>query len=486
LDEGALSGRTIVCPWHNAAFDITSGHLERPPAMNDLSAYEIGVEEGDIFVTLPEKPEESRCPSMVKKNVRADRRNFIILGAGAAGAVAVETLRHVGFQGSITMVTPEFHLPYDRTTLSKGYLAGNQGKNDLPLRSEGFYREHGVDLLLGRKAVGLKAQEKTIELDDGKTLSFDACLIATGGVARTLGIPGDDLENVTTLRSFSDAERIIDATQGARRAVVIGESFIGMETAASLRARGLEVTIVGRLRVPFQRTLGEDIGRMLQGEHQKNGVTFELNTSPARFEGDERVASVILENGKRLLADLVVVGVGVTPVTDFIQGITLGRDGSVPVDDHLLAAEGIYAAGDIARFPYRKTGDQIRIEHWVLAEQQGRVAAINMAGKDARYDLVPFFWTVQYEVYLMVTGFAGKWDEIITMGDVDAKDFLAFYVKDGRVTAAAGVGHDRDIAAISELFRHDRMPEPDSLRSNPPDFPTLLSSLSNSSENLSP
>ncbi|HKE02469.1 MAG TPA: FAD/NAD(P)-binding oxidoreductase, partial [Blastocatellia bacterium] len=291
-----------------------------------------------------------------------------------------------------------------------------------------------------------------------------ALLVATGGEPRALQIAGSDLKNVLTLRSFADSDAIIAAAEQAKRAVVIGASFIGMEVASSLKIRGLEVTVVAPDRAPFEKTLGVAIGALFQKIHEDNGVRFRLGAKVARITGGGKVEAVEIESGERIDADLVVVGVGVKPATDFLKGVELSNDGGVVVDEHLRAADGLYAAGDIALFPSSLTGERQRIEHWRTALQQGRIAARNMAGKAVPYDSVPFFWTRQFDAGLLYVGHSTSWDEIIFQGDVSTQNFLAFYVKGNRVRAVAGMNRDRELAAVEGLMRDDRMPTPDQLR----------------------
>ena len=247
-----------------------------------------------------------------------------------------------------------------------------------------------------------------------------------------------------------------------------------MEAAASLRERKLSVTVVAPGAVPFEKTLGAEIGGLFRRVHEARGVEFKLGAGVTRFEGDGAAAAVVLDSGERVEADLVVVGVGVRPATDFLAGVGLHEDGGVFVDRHLRAAEGVYAAGDIAYYP-SPSGERRRIEHWRTAQQQGRVAAHNMAGKSVEFDGVPFFWTRQFDAGLLYVGHAEGWDEIVYDGDPRSQDFLAFFVSGGRVQAAAGMNRDRDLAAIEELMRAGRMPTPALLRDGPVDFLKLLS-----------
>jgi len=464
LAEGSLKGERVICPWHQANFNVTTGAILEPPALDTLPVFKVRVEGDEVIVGIPGTGAASQPPSMCRCNRQADGRTLVILGAGAAGNTAAQTLREDGYEGRLVMISREQRLPYDRPNLSKGYLAGLAGPDSLPLRGEDFYRSHDIELLLGRQVVQVDPAAKVLTLADRRDLSYHALLVATGGTARPLEVPGAGLANVFTLRSADDADAIIAAAGSDKRAVVVGASFIGMETAASLTRRGLKVTVVGPGAIPFTRTLGPEIGRMLIGLHQEQGVSFRMGERVARLEGNGRVETVVLDSGATLAADLVLAGLGIMPATGFLQGVPLNPDGSVTVDQYLRAAEDLYAAGDMARFPDWRTGEAIRIEHWRLAEQHGRLAAHNMAGKPTPWRGVPFFWTEHFDQNLQYVGFASSWDEIIFDGDIEDRKFLAFYVRENRVLAAAGLGRDREMTAIAELMRLGHLPGPDALR----------------------
>ena len=464
LAKGVLCGRRLVCPWHHATFDITNGNLEEPPALDALVSYAVRVEGERVLVSIPDEAEDRRTPEMVQPDPAADTRQFVIIGGGAAGYAAAQTLREEGFRGEVVMITREDRAPYDRPNLSKDYLHGHADPEWMPLRPDEFFAEHGIKLVRNHDVTRVDAQAKTISFAGGETLKYDALLVATGGAPVHLSTPGAELKNVCMLRSFADADAIIETAQRSRRAVVVGASFIAMEAGYSLRERGLEVTIVAPSRVPFEKTLGAEIGELFRQLHESHGVQFKLGATVARFEGTQNVEAVTLANGERIETDMVVVGVGVRPVTQFLQGVELGQDGGVLVDSRLSAAENVYAAGDIASFPDPRTGQRTRIEHWRTALQQGRAAARNMIGRDEPFTGVPFFWTRQFNVTLGYVGHAKTWDEIIYQGDVSAHKFLAFYAQDDRVTAVAGMKHDREMAAVQELMRLDLLPTREQLK----------------------
>lgn len=464
LVDGVLSGNHVVCPWHNACFNIMTGEQQEPPGLDSLPCYQVKIEGENVIVSVPETS-GLRTPPMAQYNPDVDGRTFVILGAGAAGAHAAETLRKAGYQGRIVMVTREDRLPYDRTWLSKDYFISKVSRDQMPLRSAQFYQEHNIKVLLNKQAVRVDAAAKTITFQDGDSLSYEALLLATGGKPRQLSVPGADLQNVFTLRSFADTEQILAAAEQASQVVVVGSSFIGMEAASGLTQRGLKVTVVSPESLPFKKILGEEIGRVFQQVHEANGVSFRLEMKVAQFEGDRKVGTVVLDNGDRIATDLVVVGIGVQPATDFLEGVALHpEDQSVSVDKYLCAAEGLYAAGDIARYPDWRTGAATRVEHWRIAAQQGRIAAYNMIGQPTEFRGVPVFWTMQFNFPLRYVGHAEQWDEMIIDGDLQKREFIAFYVKDNRVLAAVTSQRDTDTAAIFELMRLNQMPAPEVLR----------------------
>jgi NADPH-dependent 2,4-dienoyl-CoA reductase/sulfur reductase-like enzyme len=440
--------------------------MEDPPALDSLIRYDLRVEGERLFVSLPQDAEDRRVPEMVKRDVAADSRQFVIIGAGAAGYAAAQTLREEGFCGNVVMITREERAPYDRPNLSKDYLHGHAEPEWMPLRSEDFFKEHDIDLLLNHEVTRVDARTKTITFESGETMDYDALLVATGGAPIRPNISGADLKNVCVLRSFADADLIIETAAHSRRAVVVGASFIGMEAAYSLRERGLEVTVIAPSQEPFETTLGAEVGALFRRVQESHGIRFKLGNIVYRFDGSHKVEAVTLDSGEQIETDMVVVGVGVRPATQFLDGVELDQAGAVVVDSQLRAADGLYAAGDITSFPDPRTGGRVRIEHWRTAQQQGQTAARNMVGRNVTFAAVPFFWTRQFDVGLLYVGHAASWDEIIYRGDVASQDFLAFYVKDNRVLAVAGMNRDREMAAAEELMRLDRLPTRTQLRLN--------------------
>jgi len=448
LAEGVRDGDQVICPWHKASFCLRTGALRDPPALDALPRFAARVAAGRVLIALPaiERSAQERS---------ADARCHVIIGAGAAGAMAAQTLRQLGFGGRLVMLDRVNRVPYDRTILSKYVLSGQQAGEKSPLQSQQWYQQHDIERRTA-EVVRIDPAARRIECADGATLEYDAALLATGGVPQRPPIPGAGLDNVFLLRTRADADAILAQAERSRRAVILGASFIGMEVAASLRERGLEVTVVGRESVPFEKRLGAPVGTALQHLHESRGVAFRCGTRITGFEGNPALGEVVLDSGERLPADLAVIGLGIKPATGSIAGLPLNDDGSVGVDAQLRVTDGLYAAGDIARFPLRGDGAPIRVEHWRVAEQQGRVAAMNMLGQAVRYDAVPVFWTIQYLKRLDYIGHAADFDEIVLHGDPGKPELLAYYVKDGLVAAAAGIGRDRDTAALIALFSRRR------------------------------
>jgi NADPH-dependent 2,4-dienoyl-CoA reductase/sulfur reductase-like enzyme/nitrite reductase/ring-hydroxylating ferredoxin subunit len=473
LAKGVLSQGRIVCPWHHACFAAATGDMLEPPALDSLVSFPVRIDDGNLVVILPDEPTDRRTPSMSKRDAGVDDL-YVILGAGAAGYMAAQTLREDGYTGRIVMITREGRLPYDRPNLSKDYLHGHADPEWMPLRGEEFFADNGIEVMLNREVKRVDTAARTIMFDDGSSQSYDKLLVATGGTPRRLPVPGADLKNIFLLRSFDDADSIIKAAGEASRAVVVGASFIGMEAAFSLRKRGLHVTVVAPESIPFEKILGPEIGSLYRKLHEENGVEFRLGASVARLEGTGKFEAVVLESGERIEADMLITGLGFKPATEILDGLRLGKDGGVVVDSYLSAADRVYAAGDIAAFIAVPTGARVRIEHGRTALQQGRVAARNMMGKQEEFNRVPFFWTEQFDTSLRYVGHAEKWDEIIYQGDVSARQFLAFYVQGERVVAIAGMKRDRDMAALEELMRLDRMPAPGELRNGTNNFSERL------------
>ncbi|HEU4698897.1 MAG TPA: FAD-dependent oxidoreductase [Gemmatimonadales bacterium] len=448
LGEGLRVGDTVRCPWHHACFSLRTGEATCAPALNPVPRYSVERRDGTIRVTGTLEPAPPRVPAAA---AAGQPEAIVIVGAGAAGNAAAEMLRRRGYGGRVVMIGADPDLPYDRPNLSKDYLAGAAPEEWIPLRSADFYREQRIECVLGTRVGGLDAERREVKLLDGRTFPYDRLLLATGAEPVRLPVPTHGQSHVFTLRTLADSRAIIAAAKQAKRVVVVGSSFIGMEAAAALRARGLAVDVVSTDAVPFARTFGPELGRLFQQRHEAHGVRFHLGQSVAALDAD----SVTLKSGATLPADLVVVGIGVRPSIAIAQWAKLDVDNGVLVNEYLETSRaGIYAAGDIARWPDPHTGERIRVEHWVVAERQGQTAARNMLGERIPYRDVPFFWTHQYDVGLRYVGHHEKWDRIDVAGDLERLDASVTYVRGGKTLAVATLGRDHaSLEAEVELER---------------------------------
>lgn len=454
LHEGTLVDGHIRCPWHQSVFDALTGDLLEPPALDGLQCLSARVEGEDILVGLPDAPIGQRTMPMAAPD-HADLRVFVILGTGAAGLAAAEALRECGYTGRVMMVTREPHRPYDRTELSKQYLA-KPGAPQPFVRTSEFYATHGIEVLTGREVRSVDVAARVIACHDGLQIRYDKLLLATGARPRRLDVPGQELSGVMLLRSLEDSTRLRESVRPGGRAVVIGSSFIGMEVAASINGRGVLVTVVGLEHEPFEKSMGPQIGAMYRRVHEEAGNLFRMGRRVDRFEGrDGRLRAVVLDDGERIDADIAVVGVGVEPVSDYLHGLPINSDGSLNVDEHLQAAPDVYVAGDLACYVDWRTNQRVRIEHWRLAEQLGRVGAANMAGRPTQYRAVPFFWTNQLKLNVRYVGFAKRWDRIEFDGSTEGRDFVAWYISEGKVHAAAGCKRDRAMDLVAEVMRRE-------------------------------
>lgn len=449
LAEGLVVGDTVRCPWHHASFCLRTGAALRAPALSAVSCRSVEERGGRIFVGDRIGPSATSAPPL--RDAATSPRSIVIVGGGAAGHAAAEMLRHEGHDGTITMLSADDSPPCDRPNLSKNYLAGTAPEEWIPLRPAEFYSEQRIDLRLNTRVAAIDTAGRSVRLGDGSRHSFDALLLATGAEPVRLQLPGAGLPHVHYLRTWADSRAIIAAAAKARRAVVIGASFIGLEVAASLRARNVEVQVVGREPVLMERVLGGEVGAFLRSLHEEHGVVFHLGTTVASI--DEH--AVTLANGEWLDADLIVAGIGVRPVTDLAERAGLALDRGVRVDRFLeTSVPGIYAAGDIARWPDALSGEPIRVEHWVVAVRQGQTAARNMLGRREPFDMVPFFWTEQYDFGLAYIGHAERFDQVEIDGSLAERDCKLTYRRDGTRLAVAVV--HRDLEGLRSELEFER------------------------------
>ena len=438
LADGLIDGDAVRCPWHHACFSLRTGEALRAPALSPVACWQVE-RQGDRVVVGTKLERDPLAPSFPSRHTRPPTvQRVVIVGAGAAGSAAAEMLRRCGYRATITMVDDDADAPYDRPNLSKDYLAGTAQDEWIPLRAPGFYAEHAIDIVRGT-ATRLNVRTRHLEIEGRDALAYDALLIATGAEPVRLDVPGSDLPGVHYLRSLADSRSLIASVSGAKRVVVIGGSFIGLEVAASLRARGLTVHVVAPELVPLERVLGAELGAFLRSLHEEKGVCFHLGHKPARIERD----GVVLDDGTRVDADLVVIGVGVRPRLALAEDAGLALDRGISVNEYLeTSAAGVYAAGDIARWPDPRTGDRIRVEHWVVAQRMGQTAARNMLGARERFDQVPFFWSAHYDVGINYVGHAERWTALRMDGSVGDRNVAVSYERDGRLLALATIFRD--------------------------------------------
>jgi apoptosis-inducing factor 3 len=444
LAEGLLVGDTVRCPWHHACFSLRTGEAVRAPALNPIPCFNVE-SRGDKLFVLGKKPDSQ------KTTMANAPESVVIVGGGAAGHAAAEMLRREGYRWPITILSADAAPPVDRPNLSKDYLAGTAPEEWIPLRPAEFFQEHDIELVQNARVGSIDTTKKTVSVEGGKSYTYGALLLATGAEPVKLSIPGADLPHVHTLRTLADSRAIIAQLGSAKRAVVVGASFIGLEVAAALRARNLEVHVVAPDALPLAKVLGPELGAFIKKLHEEHGVVFHLGTKPKSIDA----ASVTLEDGSKLAADLVVTGVGVRPNVALAEAAGLSTDRGVSVDAYLAtSAENVYAAGDIARWPDPHTGESIRVEHWVVAQRQGQIAARNMLGKREKCELAPFFWSQHYDVGVLYVGHAEKWDSLVVEGNLADKDAKVSFKRGDKTLAVATVGRDLDnLKAELELER---------------------------------
>jgi NADPH-dependent 2,4-dienoyl-CoA reductase/sulfur reductase-like enzyme/nitrite reductase/ring-hydroxylating ferredoxin subunit len=476
LEQGLLDGDAVRCQWHHACFSLRTGEALRAPALNPVSHWRVEhwhrEEVRDVArqFTPVETPvgsvyvqEKSGGTVYVREKLETVNRPsqplaagtpaaVVIVGGGAAGNAAAEMLRREGYSGRVTMLSADESVPCDRPNLSKGFLSGAAPDESNLLRLPKFYKDHKIDLHLGACVATIDPSGQYVQLADGSRHAYDALLLTTGAEPVRLDVPGGTLPHVRYLRSLTDGRALVARALVSKRAVVIGASFIGLEVAASLRARNIEVHVVGTETILMEKVLGPEVGKFLRKLHEDHGVTFHLGTTATAIDNQ----SVTLKSGERLQADLVVVGIGVRPSVSLAEQAGLKIDRGVAVNEYLeTSIQGIFAAGDIVRWPDRLTGEQIRVEHWVVAERQGQVAAHNILGRREPFDYVPFFWTEQYDFGLGYVGHAERWDKAEIAGSLENRDCTITY-RLGSHKLAVAVVH-RDLEGLRAEVEFERV-----------------------------
>jgi apoptosis-inducing factor 3 len=450
LAEGLIVGDTVRCPWHHACFSLRTGEAVGAPAFNPVSCWRVEARDGKAFVQDKIEQADQRKPAKARSRSGKPER-VVIVGGGGAGFAAAEMLRRDGFPGSVMLLSADDAAPYDRPNCSKDYLAGNAPEDWMALRPPEFYQDQSIELQLNTEVTGIDAKGRQVTLAGGRSIPFDKLLLATGAEPVRLDIAGADQPHVHVLRSLADSRAIIAKAKAARRAVVVGASFIGLEVAAALRAREIEVHVVAPERRPLERVLGREFGDVVRAIHEQHGVVFHLEETATAIDG----GNVKLKGGMTLPADLVVVGIGVRPRTQLAERAGLKIDRGVAVNEYLeTSVPGIFAAGDIARWPDPHTDENLRIEHWVMAERQGQAAARNILGQRQRFSDVPFFWSQHYDVPINYIGHAEKWDDLDIEGGIEARDCLVRYRRNGKVLAVASIFRDVDNLREEAAMEH--------------------------------
>jgi 3-phenylpropionate/trans-cinnamate dioxygenase ferredoxin reductase subunit len=402
---------------------------------------------------------------------------YVIVGASLAGATAAITLREEGGDGTVTLIGAEHELPYERPPLSKAYLRGDVPFDKALVRPAAFYAEHGIETILGARAMRIDPSTRMVELEDHRQVPFDALLIATGGRNRRVSIPGADLEGIYGLRTVQDADRIRKEIVAGRRVVVVGMGFIGSEVAASLRQKGLDVVAIDPSKTPLFRVLGEAVGQTIADLHRAHGIRTIFEDTVAAFEGTRHVTHVVTQAGLRLECDFVIVGIGIQPAVELLEGSGIHLDNGVVVDEYCQTnVSGVYAAGDIANHYHPIFDRRIRVEHWQNAIKQGAAAARNMLGKRVPYDEVHWFWSDQYDANLQYAGFHTTWEQLIVRGRLDSDSYLACFVNDGRIDAAVGLNRAKDVRRVMPLIKSRRAVDLEQLRDEGVDLRSLHAS----------
>ena len=432
LAEGLIVGDTVRCPWHHACFSLRNGEALRAPALDPVPCWRVERVGDMVFVR------EKVSPPVPKVGAEGPS-SVVIVGGGAAGLAAADMLRREGYNGPLTIVSADASPPVDRPNLSKDYLAGTAQEEWIPLRSSDYYRDRRINLLLRSRVSLLDTKRRRVVFENGEALEFGALLLATGADPIHLPIEGATGSQLHYLRTFADSKAIVAKAASAKRVVVVGASFIGLEVAASLRTRGILVDVVAPDHQPLERVMGTEVGLFIRKLHESHGVTFHLGETVSRVNG----RTVTLSGGTALDADFMVLGVGVRPSLALAKQAGLAVDRGIEVNEYLeTSVAGIFAAGDAARWPDPHTGERIRVEHWVVAERMGQVAAKNILGRREKFDTVPFFWSQHYDVTINYVGHAEMWDAIEIDGSLDARDCAVSYKKGGRTLATVTISRD--------------------------------------------
>ncbi|XP_049553542.1 apoptosis-inducing factor 3 isoform X7 [Orcinus orca] len=472
LVKGVLSRGRVRCPWHGACFNISTGDLEDFPGLDSLHKFQVKIEKEKVYVRASKQALQLQRRTKVMATCispsagHSSSTNVLIVGAGAAGLVCAETLRQEGFSDRIVLCTLDRHLPYDRPKLSKSLDAQLE---QLALRPKEFFRAQGIEVLTEAQVVTVDVRNKKAVFKDGFKLEYSKLLLAPGSSPKTLSCKGKDVENVFTIRTPEDANRVVRLARG-RNAVVVGAGFLGMEVAAYLTEKAHSVSVVELEETPFRRFLGERVGRALMKMFESNRVKFYMQTEVSELRAQEgKLKEVVLKSSKVLRADVCVVGIGAVPATGFLRqsGIGLDSRGFIPVNKMMQTnVPGVFAAGDAVTFPLAwRNNRKVNIPHWQMAHAQGttspaaawgRVAAQNMLAQEAEISTVPYLWTAMFSKSLRYAGYGEGFDDVIIQGDLDELKFVAFYTKGDEVISVASMNYDPIVSKVAEVLASGR------------------------------
>ncbi|XP_067221820.1 apoptosis inducing factor mitochondria associated 4 isoform X1 [Chanodichthys erythropterus] len=452
LIKGALVGDRVRCPFHGACFNTKTGDIEEFPGLDSLPTFKVRVEGGKVYVTTDKKKLNKRVKKMCGR-VPGVSHTVVLIGGGPASLQCAETLRQNDYGGRIILVTKDEQLPLDKTKLSK---AMNIDIEKVLLRQSDFLQHHGIEVWTKKEVKSVDTEAKSLTFKDGTVQHYDQLLISTGGRARPLQCPGAELENVKLLQSYKDATEIHHMSAG-NKAVVVGTSFIGMEVAAYLSDKAVSVSVIGSSKVPFQSSLGPAIGKMTMQMLEEKNVKFYTCNGVAEIRGENgKVKEVVLKNGEVLPADIVIVGIGVIPNSDFLKRTSVEIDSrnAVVVDKFMKTnVPDVFAAGDVVSFPLPLVGHKrVNIGHWQLAQAHGRIAGLSMLNQQVAINTVPYFWTMLLGKSIRYTGYGEGYTDIVFKGRTEERKFLAFYIKDEEVVAAASLNFDPAVARLAEML----------------------------------
>ncbi|XP_063663861.1 apoptosis-inducing factor 3 isoform X2 [Pan troglodytes] len=458
-----LSRGRVRCPWHGACFNISTGDLEDFPGLDSLHKFQVKIEKEKVYVRASKQALQlQRRTKVMAKCISpsagySSSTNVLIVGAGAAGLVCAETLRQEGFSDRIVLCTLDRHLPYDRPKLSKSL---DTQPEQLALRPKEFFRAYGIEVLTEAQVVTLDVRNKKVVFKDGFKLEYSKLLLAPGSSPKTLSCKGKEVENVFTIRTPEDANRVVRLARG-RNVVVVGAGFLGMEVAAYLTEKAHSVSVVELEETPFRRFLGERVGRALMKMFENNRVKFYMQTEVSELRGQEgKLKEVVLKSSKVVRADVCVVGIGAVPATGFLRqsGIGLDSRGFIPVNKMMQTnVPGVFAAGDAVTFPLAwRNNRKVNIPHWQMAHAQGRVAAQNMLAQEAEMSTVPYLWTAMFGKSLRYAGYGEGFDDVIIQGDLEELKFVAFYTKGDEVIAVASMNYDPIVSKVAEVLASGR------------------------------